>query len=204
MLKESILNRIESLGGNTSDIKGESLKEIFESISFNSVMYPKQEDTPWSKASEAEPIYGINEFVKNNEALLKLNKSEFYNKLVSNFYTLTEEPYAQVFFRNWTFTPFKEGTDDYNEWNGEWELNHFKETIKGEAMDLMIIAYAYGYPDHHFICLSDPNPENPTVYGTDHEVYFDEISVIGLMEDYYNSFLTKEELLVIAKAKLDN
>ncbi|MDB0601998.1 hypothetical protein PL373_12715 [Tenacibaculum maritimum] len=69
-------------------------------------------------------------------------------------------------------------------------------------MKLMFIGYSYGFPDNLFVCLSDPDKENPTVYGTDHEVYFDEITVQGTLEEYFNSFLTKEELIEIIDKKL--
>lgn len=48
-----------------------------------------------------------------------------------------------------------------------------------------------------------PNPENPTLFGTDHEVFFSEISNLGTLEDYLNAFMTKEELLAIIKNKLE-
>jgi len=66
--------------------------------------------------------------------------------------------------------------------------------IDGDAMELMFIGHAYGFLDSLFVCLTDPNLDNPIVYGTDHETYFDEIIKIGSLEDYFNSFLTKNEL----------
>ena len=77
------------------------------------------------------------------------------------------------------------------------QQNDFREVIIGEKMELMIIGYSYGFPDNLFVCLSDPNNENPVVYGTDHEVYFDEITVEGTLEEYFNSFLSKDELIEI-------
>jgi hypothetical protein len=70
-------------------------------------------------------------------------------------------------------------------------------------MDLMFIGYSYGFPDSLFICLTDPNPENPMVYGTDHEVLFEEITKEGTLEEYFNSFMTKEELIEIVKANIE-
>jgi len=43
-MKESILTRIEALGGDISNVKGISLAEDLQSIKFNTVLYPKPED----------------------------------------------------------------------------------------------------------------------------------------------------------------
>ena len=67
----------------------------------------------------------------------------------------------------------------------------------------MFIGHSYGFPDNLFICLTDPYQENPIVYGTDHEVFFDEITKQGTLEDFFNSFMTKEELIEIVKMKLE-
>jgi hypothetical protein len=51
--------------------------------------------------------------------------------------------------------------------------------------------------------LSDPNPENPTVFGTDHEVFFSELTNEGNLDDFLNRFMTKNELIEIVKDKLE-
>ena len=202
-MKQEIIDRIERLGGNISNVKGNSLQKDLESITFNTVLYPKPEGTPWAKSEEQEAIYGIGEFIERNIHLVDSNKTELYDKIVKHFYRITEEGFGQVFFRNELFTPFKEGTDSYEEWNGEWEESDFKKEIIGSEMDLMFIGHSYGFPDNLFICLTDPNQENPVVYGTDHEVFFDEITKEGTLEDFFDSFMTKEELIEIVKAKLE-
>ncbi|MFL0063961.1 hypothetical protein [Tenacibaculum maritimum] len=200
-MKEEILNRIKKLGGNVNDVKGISLQKDLESIRFELVLYPKPKEVPW-EIGENTPIHGIKEFIEENKNLLEVNKDTFYSKLVTHYYKDTEENFGQVFFKNDLFTPFEEGTDDFEEWDGEWDENDFKKVIKGDEMKLMFIGYSYGFPDNLFVCLSDPDKENPTVYGTDHEVYFDEITVQGTLEEYFNSFLTKEELIEIIDKKL--
>lgn len=42
-------------------------------------------------------------------------------------------------------------------------------------------------------CLTDPDPENPIVYSTDHEVYFQEIDNKGTLEDFLEKYMTKDE-----------
>ncbi|EFK34573.1 hypothetical protein HMPREF0204_13642 [Chryseobacterium gleum ATCC 35910] len=43
------------------------------------------------------------------------------------------------------------------------------------------------------MCTTDPDQSNPTVYSTDHEVYFQEIESKGKLEDFLDRFMTKEE-----------
>ncbi len=64
----------------------------------------------------------------------------------------------------------------------------------------MEIAYSYGFPDGYYICLSDPNPENPTVFSTDHEVYFEEITNEGTFKDFLNRFCTEKEFIEIVRS----
>jgi len=202
-MKKEILNRIQKLGGDISNVQGMSLQKDLESISFNTVLYPKRSDTPWASIDEQEPIYSIGEFIENNKKLFVSNKTAFYDMIINHYYKLTDEGFGQVFFKNDLFTPFKVGTDDYEEWKGEWEESSFRKVINGTEMDLMFIGHSYGFPDNLFICITDPNQDNPAVYGTDHEFYFDEITKEGTLEEFFNSFLTKEELIDIVKKKLE-
>lgn len=203
-MKKEILNRIKALGGNIDHVKGTSLKEDIMAITFNTVLYARPEDTPWAEAEEAEPIYGIGEYVDNHREQFEQDKNTFYQQMLDHYYCLTDEGRGQTFFTNELFTPFTKGTPSYEEWNGEWEEEDWKKVIKGEKMELIQIAYDYGFPDHLYVCLTDPNPENPIVYGTDHEEFFDEISIEGTLEEYFNRFMTKEELLSIVKNKLEH
>ncbi|WBX75035.1 hypothetical protein PG911_10235 [Tenacibaculum ovolyticum] len=196
-MKKEILNRIQQLGGNIDNVKGISLQKDLEAITFNTVLYPKRKDTSWVKGSDSEPIHGIGDFIEENNNLLKSDKANFYNKVINHYYRETKESFGQSFYKNTLFTPFKEGSNDFEEWDGEWDESDFREVIIGEKMELMIIGYSYGFPDNLFVCLSDPISENPVVYGTDHEVYFDEITVQGTLEEYFNSFLSKDELIEI-------
>ena len=65
-MKQTILNRIQALGGDISKVKGTSLSDDLLAITFNTVLYPKPQDTPWAKADEKEPIYGLGEWVDAN------------------------------------------------------------------------------------------------------------------------------------------
>lgn len=45
-MKQTILNRIQALGGDISKVKGTSLQEDLLAITFDTVLYEKPEDTP--------------------------------------------------------------------------------------------------------------------------------------------------------------
>ena len=56
-MKQEILDRIQALGGDISQVKGTSLAEDLSAITFNTILYEKPEDTAWARADEEEPIY---------------------------------------------------------------------------------------------------------------------------------------------------
>jgi len=209
-MKQTILNRIQALGGDISKVKGTSLSDDLLAITFNTVLYPKPQDTPWAKADEKEPIYGLGEWVDANIKLYQTDKKAFYDQMIAEFYQLTEKPYGQHFWTARLFTPFKEGTEDYEEWYDDFsddefiDLTEIVEVTGDETPDLIQLFYTSGYPDHIYIALSDPNPENPTLFGTDHEVFFGEIDNMGSLEDYLNTLMTPEELINIVEKALIN
>jgi hypothetical protein len=208
-MKKEILDRIQQLGGNISMVKGLSTYSDIMSITFNTVLYRRPIDTPWETAEDSEPIYGIAEFISENIELLKKDKKAFYDKIIEKYYRLTIEGYGQMFWEGQPFTPFKEGTEDYEEWNedfmdGDTDLSEITAVTNDPSPDFIYLFSSYGFPDNYYICLSDPNPENPTLFGTDHEVFFREISNEGNLEDFLNTFMTKEELLEIVKKRIES
>ena len=83
-------------------------------------------------------------------------------------------------------------------------LSEIKKVVQNGKLEFVEIAYSYGFPDGYYICLSDPNPENPTVFGTDHEVYFYEITNEGTFEEFLQRFYTKNEFLEVVKKHMDS
>ena len=77
-----------------------------------------------------------------------------------------------------------------------------KKIVQGKEMDFICIFYSYGYPDHFFVCATDPDQNNPTVYGTDHEMYFQEIENEGKLEEFLDRFMTQKEFLETVKEYL--
>ena len=207
-MKTEILEKLKQLGGNIENVKGNSLAEDILSITFDTVLYQKPEDTPWQTAEDAEPIYGIGEFINANEELFKTDKQALYDKIIQKYFCLTKEGYGQFFWQPRLFTPFKEGTEDYEEWFDDFtdedtDLTEIIKVTNDETPDFIEVFYSYGFPDNYYICLSDPNQENPTLFGTDHEVYFREVTNEGSFEDFLNTFMTKDELLEIVKKRIE-
>lgn len=208
-MKKQILDKIKELGGNIENVKGISLAEDLLSITFETVLYQRPTDTPWQTAEQAEPIYGIGAFINENDALFKADKQALYDKIIEKYFCLTNEGYGQVFWQPRLFTPFKEGTEDFDEWNidftdeEETDLSEIVKVTNDKTPDFIELFYSYGFPDNYYICLSDPNPENPTLFGTDHEVFFREVTNEGSLEDFLNTFMTKEELLEIVKKRIE-
>lgn len=207
-MKKEILQRIQELGGNIDQVKGTTLAEDLLAITFNTVLYRKPTDAPWQTADEAEPIHGIGDFINENETLFRTDKAAFYQKITDKYYQVTKEGYGQVFWTAQPFTPFKAGTEDFEEWNdefidGDTDLAEVHKLTNDPQPDFIQLFYSYGFPDHYYIALTDPDPENPTLFGTDHEVFFSEIINEGKLEDFLNACMTKAELIEIIANKIE-
>lgn len=199
-MKKEILNRILELGGNFK--KATTLQEYIEGIEFNHPLYPHE---LWG-----HELYGVDDFYDKHNDLYTQDKNGFYERLMIHFFSDHEIPYGQTFYRKRLFTPLTVGTSDYEEWGGDFEddemtmLDEIKKVVGNGTLEFMEIAYSYGFPDGYYICLSDPNPENPTVFGTDHEVYFQEITNEGTLEEFLKRFYTKTEFLALVKNYIEN
>ncbi|MGN7863882.1 hypothetical protein [Chryseobacterium sp. 22458] len=192
-MNEQIIKRINILGGNTDAVSNDkSFAENWQSIRFDHHLYDKDWD-----------VYGIDAFYESHKDVYEKDSGKFYENLLEHYFSDHELPYGQYFFRNWIFTPFKENTDDYEELDGLVEEHEIREVVEGTEMEFICLFYFYGYPDHFFICLSDPDPSNPTVYSTDHEVYFQEIENEGSLEKFLDRFMTKEEFQEVVKTYLE-
>lgn len=207
-MKREILERIEELGGNISSVVGKSLAEDLCSITFDTVLYRKNVDTPWSNADDEEPIEGLGDFVDENIELYKKDKDIFFNRLYEKYFILTEEAYGQYFWSGEMFTPFREGSTDFEEWNDFFndDLHSLKkifDVTDNKDPDFVQLFYGYGYPDCIYAVSQDVNSENPTVFGTDHEEWFIEVDVGGDLEKYLQRFWTKKELREYMEHRID-
>ena len=207
-MKKQILDRIKALGGNTDHVQGHSLVDDLVSIQFNTVLYERPSDAPWATADQQEPIFGLGEYIDQHKTVLDADPDAFYRKLIQDYYQLTEEGRGQTFWQPFLFTPYKEGTDDFEEWNYDFlqsdiDLTEVIQLTQNPKPDFLQLFYRYGFPDQYYICLSDPKPENPTLLGTDHEVFFKEVTNQGNLEDFLNSCMTPAELIEIVKGALE-
>ncbi len=93
------------------------------------------------------------------------------------------------------FTPFTPGTPDYEEWMGigDEEEQQINLVTGSQLRQFFYVGHTESWPNLSFVCLDDPHPENPTVYTTDHEVFFREIENQGSFLDYLNSLVTPQE-----------
>ena len=207
-MKKEILDRIKALGGNIDQVKGVSWVDDLCAISLNTVLYERPQDTPWAAADDQEPIYGLGDYIDQHQAELDLNPDAFFNQLIQEYYQLTEEGRGQTFWQAVHFTPYQAGTADFDEWNRDFleddiDLKAVIQLTQNPKPDFLQLFYRYSFPDRYYICLSDPDPENPTLFGTDHEVFFTEVTHEGSLEDFFNRCMTPSELISIIKAKMN-
>lgn len=182
-MNQNIIHKINALGGITDAVNAEkSFTENWQSIIFNHHLYDKDWD-----------VYGIDHFYEENKELYYNNQEKFYENLLEHYFSDHELPYGQYFVRNWNFTPFKENSEDQEEFDGLIDENYVQEVVGISQPDFLCVFYSYGYPDHFFVCTKGIDQSNPTVYSTDHEVYFDELENEGSFEEFLDRFMTKEE-----------
>lgn len=207
-MKKQILDRIKALGGNVDHVQGFSLVDDLVSIQFNTVLYERPKEVQWATADQQEPIYGLAEYIEQHRVQFDLDPDAFFEQLIQHFYQLNEAAHGQTFWQPFLFTPYKVGTEDFEEWNYDFLQDdiHLKEVIeftKNPEPDFVQVFYRYRFPDQFYICLSDPNPENPTLFGTDHETFFKEVTNQGSLEQFLNQCMTPDELIEIIKKKLN-
>ncbi|AZA89485.1 Uncharacterised protein [Chryseobacterium nakagawai] len=187
-----IINKIKALGGNTDAVHpDQNFIENWKQIKFPHYLYDKDWD-----------VYGIDQFYEANKELYQNQQDKFYEKLMSHYFSAHDSAYGQYFVKDWTFTPFKEGSEDQEEFEDLIDENYVQEVVGISKPEFFCIFYSYGYPDHYFICTQDPDQSNPTVYSTDHEVYFDELDNKGKFEEFLDWFMTKDEFLEVVKVYL--
>ncbi|MVX35194.1 hypothetical protein [Myroides sp. LoEW2-1] len=209
-MKQAILDRIKALGGDISQVKGKSLQEDLMAITFNTVLYQRPEDTAWAKADEQEPICGLAEYIDKHQELVNIDRKVFYDKMIADYYVITKEGRGQMFWTATPFTPYKEGTDDYEEWSSDFlreEEVDLTEIISATGLkqpEMMELFYSYSFPDQFYICIDDPNQDNPTLFGTDHEVFFREVTNEGSLEEFMQKFMTPQELINIVNKAFED
>lgn len=165
-MNTAIKERIAVLGG-TFQSDGHSLEEDLRTI-----VFPK-----------TYLIKGFEDFLKD----------EMYKEVAMGKAILEAEiPYPRMTLQAKNFTPFRKGTEDNKEF-GDLNERLIREIIQEDVLDFMIIGETDSYPNFYFVCLSDQARENPLVYSTDHESFFDEITVEGTLEEFFHRLVSAEE-----------
>lgn len=197
-MKPEIINRIEQLGGKV--VLKKTLSNLLQNITFKHGLYLKD----WE-------FYGVDEFYQTNISLYSKDKTLFFKKIIAYFFSNDEEsPYGQMFYRGNKFTPYTKGTKDYKEWIAIFSddemvnLTTINKVCNDSTLEFVEIMFSNGFPDAYYICLSDPNPNNPTVFSTDHEEFFYEIYNEGTLEEFLNNFLLQDEFLKIVENYIEN
>lgn len=182
-MNDSIIKKIIALGGNADAVSADkSFAENWQNIRFTHYLYDKDWD-----------VYGIDQFYESNKGLYHNHQEKFYENLLTHYFSAHDSAYGQYFVKDWKFTPFKEDSDDQQEFEDLIDEDYVQEVVGISKPEFMCILYSYGYPDHYFVCIEDPDQSNPIVYSTDHEVYFDELDNKGNFEDFLDQFMTKDE-----------
>lgn len=158
-----IKERIKELEGSYS-FEGESLESNLRGI-----VFPK-----------SYLIKGFEDFLQD----------ETYKRIARGERVLDSDiPYPRVTFQPRLFTPFKRGTEDNREF-GDLNEEFIRETVQAEVLEFMIIGETDSYPNFYFVCLADQEKENPIVYSTDHESFFDEITVEGTLSEFFHRLVS--------------
>ena len=200
IMKNEIIAKIRALGGEIGKVEGDSLRANLEAVSFSNSLY----DRDWG-------LYGISEYLDRERTLYERDESAFLEGIVDHFHAAKEDKgYGQIFWRGYHFAPMTEGSDDYEEWQellSDTEYTYFseiRELVGDGPLEFVQIMHSYGYPDHYYVCLSDPVPENPTVFGTDHEELFQDIRNYGSLESFLGTILERHEFIGVIKEELKN
>ncbi|WP_239255053.1 hypothetical protein [Listeria ilorinensis] len=107
--------------------------------------------------------------------------------------------YPRINYSVETFTPFTIGTTDYEEWQGDLDFDgqndreRLRQIVSSESLEFCYVGYTEAFPNYYFVALDDPHPENPTVYSTDHEVFFQEIDESGTFLDFLHLLVSEQE-----------
>ncbi len=180
-----IQQRIRNLGGITLAVTL-SLADWLLGVTFPHYLYKKDRE-----------IYGVDEFFNEHRAVYATDPDEFLDRVEAHYFSEHNFACGQDFWRPGLFTPFTPGTADFKEWGPsfieEADLSPVRLVCGDGTLEFLKLIYSYGYPDNYYICLQDPVHDNPTVFSTDHEVFFEEISVEGSLLEFLEQYCTRQD-----------
>lgn len=195
-LSSSIEKRICELGGRLSN--GDlPMKESLLGITFPHYLYPSDWD-----------LYGVDEFFAEHKSTYETSPDAFLDQIESHYFAAHDRACGQDFWQPKHFTPTTPGTADFKEWNTEFsrfaDLSAIRSICGDGPLEFVQLIYSYGYPDHYYACLQDPSQDNPTVFGTDHEEFFQQVRAHAPLEQFLNSYCTRSEFREIVLEHVKN
>lgn len=180
-----IIQRLTALGAVGIEKNNADFQTFWHPILWDQFLYSKD----WN-------YYGLEDFYKENQNLHQLDRKEFNKKLINYYFTPSENYFGQHRKIFDLFAPFNPLNKNFGELDGLIESDELRELVEGNELEFIKLFHTETYPNLYFVCTSDPNPENPIVYTTDHETFFQEIEAEGNLADFLNHYLTKDEFLV--------
>lgn len=192
---KKIINRLEQLGGKIAEDKQSSLIEVLQNITFDEGLI--------GVFDEDIALELVDEFLEETEQQADFDNPKFIEKLVND---ITNREFANR-WNGSLFTPFTENTEDYEEWKDVLDIENLSEIVEftqTENPEFLYLVDSEGFPNYYFICLSDPNKNDPMVWSTDHEVFFSEVEKEGKLSEFLDSFFTKQEFAEFLKTEKKN
>ena len=196
-MQKVVINRLEKLGAKIRETKSDTLKAQIKAISFLHPLYDKEDEN-----------YGVEELIEKHRKLCDNNRESFYDMLEAYFFK-RNCPDGQFTWIGKHFAPLTEGSKDYKEWASWFDdsdsvnLGEIRNVAGDGDLEFMQIMHSGGYPDYIFVCLQDPKPKNPTVFGTDHEVFFGKIGNYGKLSDYLKQFGDRRQIRKLLKEHVE-
>ncbi|MHC5201458.1 hypothetical protein [Myroides sp. LJL119] len=209
-MKQKILQQIKALGGNIDKVKQGTLQQELISIDFQALLYPKPATLKWDLDPKTEPIKGLSDYIKLHLDLFYNNKPVFFERLLQYFYFDVVDNHGQKIWTTTYFTPLDPSTLDYKEWQevfqdrDKLDLQVFEKVAKVTNPNFIQLCFGFTHPDHYYILEADPNPDNPTVFATDHSEFFQKVEVIGTLEEFLDGFITPKELQKFVEDSIEN
>lgn len=186
----AVQNRIRELGGTPS--QSDSVKDFLLETTFPHYLHDKD----WE-------VYGVEDFLDANRATYDNDVEAFLGLIEQHYFAKHDFTYGQHVWQPALFTPFTPGTEDFTEWDSWFaehaDLSPVREVCGEGQLEFVQIIYSYGYPDHYYVCLQDPTPADPTVFGTDHELFLQEITDYGPLSAFLDNYCTRSDFREIVR-----
>ena len=182
-MEKNIKIAFEELGAVFKNSTTNSMVDFFDAIELTIPLYQKY----WE-----DNLFGLDEF-------LEKNIEPTYENIIGYFFSDNTPLCGYTLFVNRLFRPLTPNSSEYDEWysmfkdDEDVDLTVVRKVMEDGNLEFLQVFKSYGFPDYFFISLNDPNPENPTLFSTDHETFFSEIENEGDVASFLETFFRKDE-----------